>query len=89
MKTRAYWLVGLEGPARKVRLPIKGSMLIGRGAYNHVVLKDVRISRQHARIALEAEGCVVYDLGSTNGTYVNGAPISRHILKLHDEISFG
>lgn len=89
MKTRAYWLVGLEGPARKVRLPIKGSMLIGRGAYNHVVLKDVRISRQHARIALEAEGCVVYDLGSANGTYVNGAPISRHILKLHDEVSFG
>jgi len=89
MKTRAYWLVGLEGPARKVRLPIKGSMLIGRGAYNHVVLKDVRISRQHARIALEQEGCVVYDLGSTNGTYVNGAPVSRHVLKLHDEITFG
>jgi sigma-B regulation protein RsbU (phosphoserine phosphatase) len=89
MKTRAYWLVGLEGPARKVRLPIKGSMLIGRGAYNHVVLKDVRISRQHARIALEQEGCIVYDLGSTNGTYVNGAPISRHVLTLHDEISFG
>ena len=89
MKTRAYWLVGLEGPARKVRLPIKGSLLIGRGAYNHVVLKDVRISRQHARIALEAEGCVVYDLGSTNGTFVNGAPINRHVLKLHDEVTFG
>lgn len=89
MKTRAYWLVGLEGPARKVRLPIKGPLLIGRGAYNHVVLKDVRISRQHARIALEQEGCVVYDLGSTNGTYVNGAPISRHLLKLNDEVTFG
>lgn len=89
MKTRAYWLVGLEGPARKVRLPIKGSMLIGRGAYNHVVLKDVRVSRQHARIALEEEGCVVYDLGSSNGTYVNGAPVSRHVLKLHDEVTVG
>ncbi len=89
MKMRAYWLIGLDGPARKVRLPIKASLLIGRGAYNHVVLKDVRISRQHGRIALEADGCVVYDLGSTNGTFVNGAPVTRHLLKLHDEVSFG
>ena len=89
MTSRTYWLTGIDGPTRKVKLPIKGSLLIGRGSYNHVVLKDTRISRQHARIALEEDGCVVYDLASTNGTFVNGALVSRHLLKLNDDVSFG
>ena len=84
-----FWLSGITGRAPKVMLPIKGPLLVGRGAYNHVVLKDARISRQHARIALEADGCVVYDLGSTNGTFVNGVHIRRHLLALGDELSFG
>lgn len=89
MTARTYWLTGINRQARQVKLPIKGPILIGRGSYNHVVLKDSRISRQHARIAPEADGCVVYDLGSTNGTYVNGVPVARHLLKMHDEVSFG
>jgi serine phosphatase RsbU (regulator of sigma subunit) len=89
MALRAYWLVGVDGPGRKVKLPIKGPLLIGRGPYNHVVLKDPRISRQHARIAFEKEGCVVYDLGSANGTFVNGTRTTRHLLKLGDEVSLG
>jgi serine phosphatase RsbU (regulator of sigma subunit) len=84
-----YWLVGLQGNARKVRLPISGPILIGRGAYNHVVLKDARISRQHARIAPEADGNVLYDLNSTNGSFVNGTPVARRVLELGDELVFG
>jgi sigma-B regulation protein RsbU (phosphoserine phosphatase) len=84
-----YWLTSIDGRAPQVALPIKGSLLIGRGAYNHIVLKDARISRQHARIALETDGCFVYDLGSTNGTFVNGHPTRRHLLGLDDEVSFG
>jgi sigma-B regulation protein RsbU (phosphoserine phosphatase) len=89
MTARTFWLTGIDRATRKVQLPIKGPLLVGRGSYNHVVLSDGRISRQHARIALEEDGCVVYDLGSTNGTFVNGVAISKHVLELHDEVSFG
>jgi phosphoserine phosphatase RsbU/P len=84
-----FWLSGTAGRGQKIMLPIKGPLLVGRGAYNHVVLKDARISRQHARIALEADGCVVYDLGSTNGTFVNGVHVRRQLLLLGDEVAFG
>jgi len=82
-------LVGLEGKARKVRLPIDAPILVGRGTYNHVVLDDPRLSRQHARLAVERDGVYVYDLGSTSGTYVNNAPVKRQRLTPNDQVAFG
>ena len=46
--------------------------VIGRGSDADVVLDDAGVSRNHAQITLEGEGAVVRDLGSTNGTFVNG-----------------
>ncbi len=83
-----YWLVGVEGKARKVRLPINTPLLIGRGASNHIVLDDPRISRQHARLAPEKDGAVIYDLNSANGTIVNGVAVSKHKLQPDDIIRF-
>ena len=83
------WLVGLEGETRAVRLPVDAPLLVGRGSHNHLVLEDSRLSRQHARLALEREGCVVYDLNSVNGTYVNGIAVTRHVLAPNDVINFG
>lgn len=84
-----FWLVGLEGDARAVRLPIDAPILVGRGAYNHLVLDDSRLSRQHSRVAPERDGPVVYDLNSVNGTYVNGVAVTRRVLASNDVIHFG
>ena len=85
----SYWLVGVGANARRVRLFSDGPLLVGRGAHNHLVLNDYRISRQHSRIAHERDGFVVYDLNSANGTLVNGVAVRRHPIKAGDEVRFG
>src|SRR5262249_44454585 len=84
-----FWLVGMEGKARKVRLALNTPLLVGRGASNHIVLDDPRISRQHARIAPERDGTYLYDLNSANGSIVNGLSLTKHRLQLNDVIRFG
>ncbi len=62
---------------------------IGRLAQNHLVLRDNRISRRHARIIAEEGAYVIEDLGSRYGVFVNGARAQRHRLRPGDRISFG
>lgn len=83
------WLVALDGGHAGRRFTLDSTFLVGRGPFNHVVLDDVRISRQHAKIASEPGGHVVYDLGSSNGTFVNDNPIKRHALAYGDLVRFG
>src|SRR3954469_4140454 len=83
------WLTALDGDHVGRRVPLNAPCLVGRGPYNHIVLDDVRISRQHAKISPEAGGHVVYDLNSANGTYVNDAPVKRHKLTPNDIVRFG
>ncbi len=83
------WLVALDGMLAGRRFTLDSTFLVGRGPFNHVVLDDVRISRQHAKIASEPGAHVVYDLGSSNGTFVNDNPIKRHALAYGDLVRFG
>jgi phosphoserine phosphatase RsbU/P len=83
------WLVGLDGVLAGRRFPLDAPFLVGRGPFNHVVLDDARISRHHAKISPEPAGCVVYDLDSANGTFVNDAPTKRHLLAPGDLVRFG
>lgn len=65
-------------------------ILIGRESGNDIVLNDLNVSRRHAQVAFEPQGVwVVTDLGSTNGTFVNGMPVSRRGLADGDRITLG
>ena len=64
-------------------------MVIGRGRGADVVLAEPTISRAHAAIGFEGDAFFVQDLGSTNGTLVNGTREERSTLKDGDEIQMG
>jgi hypothetical protein len=62
---------------------------IGRLPTSTIVLGDPNVSRQHAEIRPAGDGYVVVDLGSTNGTRVNGVRVGEHQLRDGDELMFG
>ena len=63
---------------------------IGRAPENDVCIRDQSISQHHARVVLTPKGAVfVEDLGSTNGTYVNGEKVVRHALWDGDKVHLG
>ncbi len=60
---------------------------LGRRQDNHIVIEDMRVSRSHAQLRLRFGHYVLYDLGSSGGTFVNERPIIECILKPGDVIS--
>jgi pSer/pThr/pTyr-binding forkhead associated (FHA) protein len=64
-------------------------MVIGRLPDCDVVLPDTNVSRRHARIYRDGTDVVVEDLGSTNGTKVNGVRVARKVLSPGDRILLG
>jgi hypothetical protein len=66
-----------------------GPVVIGRLPECTVVLSDPNVSRRHAELRRAGDSVLVTDLGSTNGTRVNGERIREHYLTSGDEISVG
>ncbi len=64
-------------------------LVIGRGLKADLALAEATISRAHAAIGFEGSTFFIEDLGSTNGTLVNGARVTRQPLKCDDEIQMG
>lgn len=62
---------------------------IGRMPECDVALSDPNVSRRHAEVRRQGTGFVVVDLGSTNGTRVNGATVKERVLNSGDEITVG
>jgi pSer/pThr/pTyr-binding forkhead associated (FHA) protein/subtilisin family serine protease len=71
------------------RFPLAAGVTLGRSRDNDVHLTDGRASRRHARIDVEQGVYVISDLGSANGTFVNGERIQRQALRSGDEIRIG
>ncbi len=83
-------LVVTDPNGHRTRVPVTPvPFLIGRQPENHLVIRDSRVSRTHARIFAEDAGYVIEDSGSRHGTFVNGKRIQREALHNSDRIEFG
>lgn len=80
-----------RGPRPDQTFELPGSTItIGRDPGNYVVISDSQVSRQHARLTPQGGLIVIEDLGSTNGTRVNGIEITgAHTLADGDRIDLG
>ncbi|MEM1414528.1 MAG: GGDEF domain-containing protein [Myxococcota bacterium] len=87
-RDRAYVVV-IAGPNVGEMFRIDADQVIGRGADVGVLLMDTEISRRHAKLSVDGDAIAVEDLGSTNGTFVNGEPITRRELRDGDKIQVG
>jgi len=65
------------------------SITIGRAPDNMIVIDDPSVSNRHAQLELTGETYRLKDLDSTNGTKVNGVPITQTTLRFEDRIRFG
>ena len=82
-------IVAREG---SVRLEVKlgaDPISVGRDPKNDIVLDDRRVSRRHAEVRLRLGRYTLYDLQSTNGTFVNGRRIAEMVLSDEDRITIG
>ena len=93
------WAEALTGPYDDVVVPeyaaseldweAELAVVIGRMEGCDVILADPGVSRRHAEIRREGDEWVVIDLGSTNGTEINGKRVNRHRLTPGDRLVFG
>ena len=73
---------------RVVRLEEGETKTLGRGSQANIVLSDVVVSRAHCRLRVAGGACYVQDLGSRNGTSVNGRPVTEEV-RLADDDALG
>lgn len=86
-----FRLVMRSGPTVGKAYPLdKSEMFLGRDLSNDLVINDPEISRRHARLFVQGNSYILEDLGSTNGTFVNGQRLmGPNVLRPGDVITFG
>ncbi len=86
-----FQLIMRQGPTPGAAFLLEGSQLnIGRDSSNEIVINDAEVSRRHARLTFQGGKYVLEDLGSTNGTFVNGQRLAGpRVLKAGEVVSLG
>lgn len=86
-----FQFVMRSGPTPGETFPLEGDQLvIGRDSANAIAINDAEISRKHARLNFQGGKYVIEDMGSTNGTFVNGQRLAGPVvLKPGDVVSLG
>ncbi len=80
-----------RGPGKGLVHSIDGSLVIGRGQFSDARIDDATVSRRHAEIRFKGDTCDLRDLGSSNGTFLNGDPVGETAVLLAegDKLRFG
>ncbi len=86
-----FQFVMRSGPTPGATYSLEGDQLvIGRDSSSNIAINDAEVSRKHARLNFQGGKYVIEDLGSTNGTFVNGQRLSAAaVLKSGDVVSLG
>jgi pSer/pThr/pTyr-binding forkhead associated (FHA) protein len=89
--TSQYQLIMRSGPTPGAAFMLEGDQItIGRDPTNSITINDAEISRRHARLTFQGGKYILEDLGSTNGTFVNGQRLAGpRVLKSGEIVSFG
>ena len=91
MARQPFQLVMRSGPTVGKIFPLeKSELTIGRDTSNDIVINDAEVSRKHARLILQGGGFILEDLGSTNGSFVDGQRLmGPHALRPGELIMLG
>jgi pSer/pThr/pTyr-binding forkhead associated (FHA) protein len=82
-------ILTMEGQVLREYPLAKERTTIGRRPHNDIVIENLAISGEHAVVVTILNDSFLEDLGSTNGTMVNGAPVKKHFLQNNDVIELG
>ena len=79
-----------RGQAQPQRVELRGTLTtIGRGRHNHMTVEDSLVSRRHCQIRRQGGEFMLEDLGSTNGTFLNGQQVTRKRIHSNDVVRVG
>jgi pSer/pThr/pTyr-binding forkhead associated (FHA) protein len=82
-------VLSLDGVVLREVSITKDRTTIGRRSHNDVVIDNLAVSGEHAVMIANGDDTYLEDLGSTNGTTVNGQPIKKHLLQNGDLVEIG